>query len=374
MKIRLSIIVCATICCLLHCSTPTGNEKAAWQVNCSVPLLQKQLFIQDLIMGDAAKNFNITSDSTKKGDTLQFSIRDTFINHYFYTICAVKDTACTASVGVMRLKDIQPWSYRFAMNDLAVHANLLGLKNNYQACDTIQLSGIDHVTFDSSSGPITIGLFNGSSHFAISAFFVRIVNDKSETVIEDSCAAVLPGQNIERSFASAGLTITHSLTCLVQLALPDSAYFTPGDTFGVLLSINRPAISEAAIIDSLIDQHDTFSATIPVGDAGFKLDFIDIDTLRIPLEFINPLPFEVTLRPTIANLLDQAYCKNKGILSSVNLDARPPDSSACIGNTLAPVTITAVSPENAARKIDLKICNARLLPAWNTTTNRNELS
>lgn len=378
MKIFLSTIIGLIACCCmcLHCTTPTGNEKVSWEIKYVAPLFKEKIILRDYLLPDSMGPLHIVDDTSTTGDTICAVMEKKFINHYYRPVVSLEEKIYELNSATFRIGKLPALKFCIPLGKLTDIPYIDNLPSGtFGATDTISLLLLHHVTFDSTSPPISVTIANQSNTLSFYNLIWSIINSNGEPFLLDTISQIMPQQTIVQSIPFAGKQITRIMSGHLQVTIPPNALLDHNDAITLCIDVRGVAIAEAAIIDSALSLDATISQTFPVSDSGFRLAYMDIQALSIPLTMFNNTCLECDVQATINNIWNSDYCKRESLSSDNILSKSTLDSSFYLGNSIVALQMRSpLSPGIQQYQYDsIHLSTGRFLPSWNAKTEQNEV-
>lgn len=294
----------------LNCSLPHEIEPAKWQMHVEVPVIDTNIVIGEVLPAGSYSGLDVAfGDSTAAGDTLSVSKTDSVRFCLERELQTVDTFFMGKKLGVGKLNHLPLFECVFAL-----HTGLSDVKKcnvPVSAPRTLSLSkkmaltGVHSLTIDENSPPMNVTVANMSRSADIEDVAVALMDNQEVLgIFHTASLSAQLSKNVSLSLAGKCLRSPVSVTVCISFC--KNAVLHPEDRFSVSFSLNNQGVSEAVIVDSLLDHADVFFGNIGIADS-LRLDEIEIDTMSLPCEITCPALLKMEVAGSIVSNLSPCH-------------------------------------------------------------------
>ncbi|MBD3320337.1 MAG: hypothetical protein GF350_04495 [Chitinivibrionales bacterium] len=353
---------------LSGCSSPTSDDRTSWSVTYSIPLINETFSCVELMAGDSSASVQLDHDSMRLGDTLYYSLTDTFDQTHVHHLVTIPETLLCTQTGIPVIRNLKPLQLSFPVPEYAAPGNELPETVGFTVRESAFVNEIDSVVFDTCSGPVMVDIENRSSGTIFSAISGTVFSTNTPLARLDTIYNLRPGETIRRELDVRGKHMGPGTRTELDIDIAGGSLYNPGSELVVTLDINGTTLSEASLMDSILQRTFKFDVPVPFGEPGFKVWYVDIANLELPFRIKNGTPVGLSVTAGVDHLWDMAYCRSNNLNNFDDLENGALDSGAYKGNEALSIDLPLKeAAENAEyRPCALELSNVRLFGRWDS--------
>lgn len=291
------------ILALLSCSSSSIDSELSWYSKYTVPLTNKSFFVADLLKEIIIDTNFFISDP----DTGGASLGDTFDLHI------LKSDLKSYESSLFNATNINV-SYKF--DDLSLHnlpliKDFIGIKLPHEVVidsffifkEQIVSKIFNKIDFDSLNNIAKLKIENLSNSVYLSD--LSLIIDGFDTItFLDKNDFLSPNSSLVKEINISNKVLSDTID--YEIIFNGSKKSELLDSLKISLSIdlNNLSINVAEILDNYINYEFEQLIYVPITMDGFNLNYVDIDSINIPLKIKNPFPFSFNGIVQINSIVD----------------------------------------------------------------------
>lgn len=336
-----------------------------------VPVTDKRYEIRDLInKAFPGEQDILMGENDTIADTV-FLFKKDSIYYEISRPLITTDTSCMEEkVGVRTLKNTPEVDILFEFPGVSGLSGTVIVPSpvTFTQSQNRNLSGIKSVTIDQNSPPLNISVQNTSQDADIEKVTVTML-DKGNEIGSIKLKNLSAKSAVVAPFEIQGKSIHNPLTVKITATIPTGAQLCASEGLQVKFNLDNIMVSEAVILDSLIDYTETFSGALGLLE-NFKLGFFDIDQASVSCEIENPCAFKMKLSGRIEHAWDRDFARKNNLRSISQLHVIK-DSSAFAGEVICDTAFKL--PEVPYFRTSISLKNIRIFPTWDSDSAKSIL-
>ena len=356
---------------ITRCSSPNNNDMASWYFKFSFPILKNKILLYDIFFSNknSLDSFDPDTGTLSFGDTLQISFKDTLSNINSHNIFSFKDISIEKKIfSELKIKNIPVITCSLSLSNLTIPSVQLPISLPIILQDSITIPGIDYVVFDESSDSILLTIENNSDSLYLRNIVLTIVSNGIQAVAIDTISQLLPNSNVALHSSIADVKIGNNIYITLNAEIENESVINSNSAIIIKIDINEQQIREALLDDYFVDYSFEFNYDLQFTKDNFKIAYLDLSEMNLPLEIINGTCWDFSVSYTIGNIFEIPYCKNNNIESCEDLLLQNIDSTSFLGNDFLSLIIEGVPDPHIykTQQFIIGMKNARFLPEWDS--------
>ncbi len=373
-KIFLGFII-SDVMLLCFCSMPSDVEPAQWRMLMEIPITTERIELRELIedeelFGDMELNFG---EDDSSGDTVRLR-KDGSEEYYVERELVVIETSMVEeTLGPRTLENTPRVDVLFEYpQELTNQINEMLIGDlpeiTYEMEPQVHVEKFEDIRFlrfDESSPPLPATIQN-ESDADLTDIKITLESDGKAigTVLSDYLAA---NEAMTTSIPIKEKTLCDSLIITVEATILADSAPKEGDGLQISLAMDGLIVSEAEVIDSMVDYQEPFAGSFGISDS-FRLKSIDLDDAILRCELKNPSMLKFEIKGIIENAWNRQYAQEMVLDSVMQLDKSDLDSSEFAGDLLSD-TICGSNWEK-----DFYLKTMRVFPKWDSDSGKSLVS
>jgi len=356
---------------ICFCSLPSDIEPVNWKMHFEVPITNKRYGVRHIIKDEYTGEMDVKMGKADTiGDTV-FIYKKDFAFYEISKELITTDTSVTEEkVGAVTLNNTPAVDIFFEFpgvsglpGPVTLPAELSFTKEEVETLDEI-----NSVTIDESSPVLKVSVKNISLSADVERVKVILLNEG--TAIDSSSLATLPaGAEVIAPFEIQGKSVYSPLTVRITATIPSGTQLRANEGLRVFFNLDDMIVSDAVVVDSLIDYTDSFDGAMGLTDS-IDINFIDLDSALISCQINNPCAFKIEFTGIIEDAWNSDFAKVKNLRSIDQLRSIK-DSSAFAGRVIDDTLFKAPGTTRYEKVIPLK--KLRLFPTWDTDSAKSTI-
>jgi hypothetical protein len=339
----------------LSCSLPEDVAPAQWKMHVEIPVVDRSVSVRDLVAIDSVSGYKIDwGDSATIGDTVAVTRTDSMAYAFVQPLGTTGATVFARTLGPCGIRNLPPVELFASLRDdftgdcplNSPSPSSVTLSMPERRCE---LYGIQSLTFDETSAPLSVTVTNGSDRADLEKIDIAL---ESEGIAAGAVhIASLPARmSVVVPVQVAGKSLKSPLSLRVGVTLCQGSVVRWNDRLKLSFSLNGMMLSQAVIKDYFLDYSGQLSGDLPVADS-FRLDKIETGRTFLDCEIGNPAALRMEMRCAIGNQGQRGCDEGAGEETIVDTLFRLPDKTVC----------SQILPLGAMT----------LLPSWNPDSSKS---